>query len=93
MRAFGQTGTVQKDGSQIIADDPEVVVGDVCELRAAGALSDSPNSGRSRFQPFVDFNVAAAVQFNAGKIEADPGGVGNAPRGSQDVAALNGPLA
>ena len=74
---------------QIVPDDPKVVDGYVRELRAAGAFPDGPDIGRSRLQPLVDANVATTVQLNAGLLEPDPGGVRNAPRRDQDVAALD----
>jgi hypothetical protein len=32
---------------QVVPDDPEVVAGDVSELRAAGAVPHGPDAGRS----------------------------------------------
>ena len=68
-------------------------IGDVGELRAAGAFSDGPDPGRTRLQPLVDANIATIVQLDAGLLEPDPGGVRDAPRRDQDVAALDGLLA
>jgi hypothetical protein len=64
----------------------------VGELRAAGTFSDRPDLGCSGLQALVDFNVATAVQFNTGRLEPDPGGVGTAPCRDQDVATLDGLL-
>ena len=64
-------------------------IGYVRELRAAGAFADRPDVGRARLQPLVDADVAARVQLDAGLVEADAGGVGNAPGRDQDVAALD----
>ena len=64
-------------------------IGHVRELRAAGAFPERPDIGRGRLQPLIDANVAAIIQLDAGLLEPDPGGVGNAPRRDQDVAALD----
>jgi hypothetical protein len=77
---------------QIVPNDTKVVEGDVRELRAAGAFADRPDRGRARLQPFVDHDIATTVQRDTGHIEPGPGGVGSAPRGDQDIAALDGPL-
>jgi hypothetical protein len=56
----------------------------------SGLPAHSPRaqtSGRARVQPLVDANVTATVQLDADFAEADPGGVRNAPRGNEDVAA------
>ena len=74
---------------QIVPDDPKVVDRDVRKLRAAGAFPDRPDIGRRRLQPVIDANVAVSVQLDAGLLEPDPGGIGNAPRRDQDVAALD----
>ena len=63
--------------------------GYVRELRAAGAFADRPDPGRARLQPVIDANVAAAVQLDAGLLESDPGGVRDAARRDQDVAAFD----
>src|SRR6266550_349434 len=78
---------------QIVPNDPEVVEGYVRELWAAGTFSDRPDLRCSGLQAFVDFDVAATVQFNTGNVEPDPGGVGTAPCRDQDVATLDGLLA
>jgi hypothetical protein len=53
---------------QIVPDDAEVVDRDVREVGAAGAFADRPNAGRARLQPFVDTNVAAVIDCDAGLI-------------------------
>ena len=73
----------------IVPDDPKVVVGYVRKLRAAGTFPDGPDIGRGRLQPLIDANVATIVQLDAGLLKSDPGGVRNAPRRDQDVAALD----
>ena len=83
---------VRFPSGQIVPNDPEIVERHMRELRAAGALADRPDIGRARFQPFVDRDVATTVQSDAGHVEPDPGGVGNAPGRRQDVAALDGSL-
>jgi hypothetical protein len=68
-------------------------VGYVRKLRAAGAFSKGPDIGRGRLQPLIDANVATTVQLDASLLEPDPGGVRNAPRRDQDVAAFDALLA
>src|SRR5262245_53313024 len=63
------------------------------KLGAAGTFAKRPDPGSSRLQPFVDANVAAAVQLDAHFFEADARGVRDAPRRDQEVAALDLPLA
>ena len=75
--------------AKIVPDDPKVVDGYVRELWAAGTFADGPDLGRARLQPLIDANVATTVQLNAGLLKPDPGGVRNAPRRDQDVAALD----
>ena len=74
---------------QIVANDAKVVFGYVGEQRAAGAFAERPDVRRARLQPLVDANVTATVQLDADLAEADPGGVRNAPRRDEDVAALD----
>src|SRR5271170_8302966 len=78
---------------KIVTNDPKVVFGYVGELRAAGAFADGPDLGRTRLQPLVDANKAAAVELDAGVLEPDPGGVWNASHRDQDVAARDASLA
>ena len=78
---------------EIVPDDPKVVVGYMRELRAAATFAHGPDVGRGRFQPLVDANVTTAVQLDPGVLEPDPGGVWNAPRRDQNVAAIDLSLA
>src|SRR5260221_6289315 len=78
---------------QIVANDAKIVLGYVRELWAAGAFPDGPDLGRTRVQPLIDANIAAIVQRDTGLLKPDPGGVRNAPRRDQDVAALDRLLA
>src|SRR5262249_43025065 len=61
----------------------------VSELRAAGTFPSRPDIGRGRLQPLIDANVAASVELDTGLVETDLGGVWNAPRCDQDIAALD----
>lgn len=74
---------------QVVANDPEVIEGDMRELRAASAFADCPDVGPARLQPLVDPNIAPFVQCNSCEIQTDPASVGPAPGCDQDVAALN----
>jgi hypothetical protein len=73
---------------QIVPNDAKVVFGYVGEQRAAGAFAKGPDARRARLQPLVDANVTATVQLDADLAEANPGGVRNAPRRDEDVAAV-----
>ncbi len=73
---------------EIVADDAEIVEGGVGELRAAGALADGPDIGGRGLQAVVDIDKTAVVEGDAGRIEADAGGVGRAADGDQDVGGL-----
>ena len=59
------------------------------ELRTTGAFSDGPYIWRTCFQSAIDANVAAPVEFNAGLLESNSGGIRNATNRDQDVAAVN----
>src|SRR5262245_29024499 len=50
---------------QVVPDNPEVIAGNVRELRAAGAIPHGPDFGRGGFQPVVDPNISARVQGDA----------------------------
>src|SRR5436190_6638432 len=43
---------------QVVADDPKVIEGDVCELGAAGTLPHRPYVGRRRLEPMIHLDVA-----------------------------------
>jgi hypothetical protein len=58
-----------------------------CGLPAHSPIAQT-SDGRC-LEPLIDANVTTAVQLDAGLFKRDPGGVGNAPRPDQDVAALD----
>ena len=63
---------------------------DMRELRAASTIANCPNIGRRRLQTVVERVLyAARIQFDARCVEADAGGVRNAPDRDQDVARLD----
>src|SRR6516225_2661241 len=74
---------------QIVTDDAKIVFGYVGELWTAGAFPDGPYVWRACLQSAIDANVTAPVQFNAGLLESNSGGIRNAPNRDQDVAAVN----
>ena len=74
---------------QIVPDDSKVVDRYVRKLRASGGFPQGPDTGRIRLQPLIDANVATIIQLNTGLLKPDPGGVRNAPRRDQDVAAFD----
>jgi hypothetical protein len=49
---------------QIVADHAEVVTGDMGKEWAASTIAHCPDAGSGRLQAFVDFYVAAPVQFH-----------------------------
>src|SRR5262249_12997571 len=71
-----------------LTDNAKVVAGDVRELRAACAVPHRPDAGRGGLQPPLDAANSASVQFDAAFLKSDPARVRNAPRGNQNVAAL-----
>jgi hypothetical protein len=74
---------------QVVTYDTKIVFGYVRELWAAGAFPESPHVWRSRLQPVIHRDVAATVQFDAGLLKSDTGGIRNASNRDQDVAAIN----
>jgi len=57
--------------SKIVTDHSKIIESYMCELWATRAFPDRPDIGRRCFQPFIDFNVAAAGQFDSGLLEAN----------------------
>src|SRR4029077_3858851 len=74
---------------EIVTYDSKIVFGYVRELRTARTFPQRPHLRRTRLQPVVDANVVASVQFNAGLLKSNPGGVRNAPSRDQNVAAFD----
>lgn len=63
------------------------------ELWATGALSHRPYFRPGCFQPLIDANVTATVEFDASLLEANSAGIRNTPDSDQDVAAIDTLLA
>src|SRR5262245_47796513 len=78
---------------KIVFDDSEVVDRGVREVWGPGAFANSPDVWRGRLEPVVDTHVAPSVELDPGLLEADPGRVGCAPYGHEDVAAFDPSLA
>src|SRR5262245_58689178 len=78
---------------KIVFDDPEVVDRGVGEVWRPGAFADGPDVRRGRLEPVVDTYVAPSVELDAGVLEADPGRVGSAPYGDEEVASFDPLLA
>src|SRR5262245_29215979 len=74
---------------KIVFDDPEVVDRGVRELWGPGAFADGPDVRHARLEPIVHTHVAPSVELDAGLIEADPGRVGRAAYGDEDVATFD----
>lgn len=75
---------------EVVADDAEVIKGDVGELGGASAFAEGEDAGGGGFEAFIDFDVAAGVKFDAGQIKANVGGVGGTAGGDEEVGALDG---
>src|SRR6516164_7253316 len=75
--------------TQIIPNNPKIVLRHVRELRAAGAFPERPDFGRGCFEPLIDADVAATVHPHTGLLEADVGGVGNTTCRDQNVATMD----
>jgi hypothetical protein len=56
------------------------------ELRAAGTLTQRPNTGRARLQPIANLDVASCVERDVCDLEADACGIGLTTCGDQNVA-------
>src|SRR5579871_3350722 len=74
---------------QVVADDPKIIYRGMGELRAASTFADCPDIGRRRLQTVVDAYIAARIQCDFRRVEADAGGVRNAPDRDQEVAPLD----
>src|SRR5437867_12684565 len=84
-------GTASLD--QVRPQDPEIVVGDVREGRAALDVPDGVNAGDARLELLVDLDEALRVQPDPRGREAEPLGVGHAPCRGEKVRALDRALA
>ena len=78
----------RSSASQVVPDDAEVVKGDVGELRAACALTDSPRLGRGGLEAFIYTYVAAVTQFNPVLFKPDAPRVRCATGGNEEVGAF-----
>ena len=74
---------------QVVADDPKIIYRDMRELRAASTVANCPDIGRRRLQTVLDAYIAARIQCDARRVEADTRGVRSAPNRDQDVACLD----
>src|SRR5271165_857734 len=72
--------------------NPEIVEGDMREMRTAGAVAHRPDTWRGCLQPLVDPDIAAAVEFDAGSIEPQSFCVGYPPGGDENIGTFYGPL-
>src|SRR5438105_2957572 len=68
---------------EVVADDAEVVEGDVCEVRAAGAVAHCPNALGCGLEPLIDFHVPGGVRLDAGPLQPDAIGVRGTSAGGQ----------
>src|SRR5262249_12828167 len=74
-------------------NNAKIIDGYVREMRAPGTLADRPNIRRGRLQPLVDADIAASVRLDPGRVDTDPGRVGNPPRGDEKIARVYLPVA
>src|SRR5437867_7628433 len=84
-------GTASLD--QVRPQDPEVVVGDVREGRAALDVPDGEYAGGARLELLVDLDESLRVEPDPRGLEAEPLGVGHAPCRGEKVRALDHALA
>src|SRR5262249_54313164 len=71
-------------------DYAKIVNTDVCELWAAGNLSDRPNAGRRRLQSLAGFDVSVVGQFDVGQLQPKRLGVRSTAECDQHVTASQG---
>src|SRR5262249_26433185 len=62
---------------EIVTYDSKIVFGYVRKLWTASAFPDGPYVWRACLQFAIDANVTAAVEFNAGLLKSDAGGIRN----------------
>src|SRR5215471_5008993 len=74
--------------SDAVMNDAEIIHTNVSELRAACHLADCPNTGCSRGQPLVYFDVTAISQFNARQLQSNSFCVRSPPGGDEQMTAL-----
>jgi len=75
--------------SEIVADDSEIVEGNVRKLRAPGAFADRPDIWSGCFQAIIHLQVTELIQLDAGQIQSDSGGIGNTSGRDKDIAGLD----
>jgi len=74
-------------------NDAEIVVTNVGELRAAGAIGHRPDIFGGGLQAIVDLDVAVGVKLNSGALETDVLGIGSSTGCHQEVAPFDGAIA
>src|SRR3974390_307755 len=78
---------------EVVANDSKIVKASVRELGTAGAFADRPDIRCCCLEAIIHRYVAARIQLNSGRFQADSGGVRGAARCDQNVAAGNGRFA
>src|SRR5262249_27719007 len=78
---------------QVVAADPEIVLGHGGKLWAAGAFADRPDVRRTRLESVVDLHITSLVESHADGVEYNPRRIGSSTRGDEDVAAFEEALA
>src|SRR5262249_25048260 len=68
---------------------PEVVLADVREVRAAGAVPHRPDALGRRPEPLVDLDVPFSVRLDTGLLQPDTVGVRRAAPGDEQVRPLD----
>src|SRR6516165_4093662 len=74
---------------EVVTYDSKIVFRYVRELWTASAFPDGPHIWRACLQSAIDANVTAPVQFDAGLLQSNSGGIRNAASRDQDVASFN----
>ena len=70
---------------QVVAHNPEVVVGNVSKEWASSAIAHSPNIWCSGFEALVDLYKSIAIQLDPGLLESDTRGVRCPAGGDQQI--------
>src|SRR5262249_13725230 len=77
------------DAGEVVADHADIVVGDMCEMGAAGAIAHCPHAGGRGPQPAIDLDEAPVVPFDPGGLQADAVGVRGPAGRNQEVRSLD----
>src|SRR5262249_28131066 len=77
------------EAGEVVANHADIVVTDVREVGAAGAVAHRPHAGGRGPQPLVNLDEAAVVPLDPGGLQADVVGVRGPAGRDQEVRALD----